>query len=261
MIKLTIALTAILLTTQVSYAQTRVNGIQTPQFTQQQNKDASDFIRRRLDNAHQKGQKVVTIPAGVYTISKPLPIYNNMTIRGAGANKTILKNSDSNGPKIMFSTEVAGTETPKNITIENIGFDSNGFNRDSFLAVIVITGKSFNAQASNIRIRNNRFFDSVFDRQNPSTQLNCDRGLKTCEQKVKQRQYIVALNVDGLWVTDNKLSGGGRIKIGRPGRNIYIRRNTLNFVNDNAITFVNNGGTAKPQRHFASQKMSLSPIT
>lgn len=206
--------------------------------------DSTTYIRGLIEDAHRKGQKVVNIPAGTYTIFKPLPLYSNMTLRGAGSHKTILKNSGANGPKIMFSTQIAGVETPKNIKITNIGFDSNGFNREDFLAVIAITGQSVKAQASNIRIQNNRFYDSVFDRVNP-TDLDCDIGLVSCSKNVKQRQYILVLNVDGLWVTDNQLSGGGRIKVGRPGRNIYVQRNTLNFVNDNAITFVNNGNNCR----------------
>jgi hypothetical protein len=51
---------------------------------------------------------------------------------------------------------------------------------------------------------------------------------------------VLIQKVDGVWVEDNQMSGGGRIKVGGHslGRNMYIRDNVLDFVNDNAITIV-----------------------
>ena len=52
------------------------------------------------------------------------------------------------------------------------------------------------------------------------------------------RDNIVVLNVDCVKVVQNVLSGGGRIKVGRPGRNMLVANNSIDFVNDNAITVV-----------------------
>jgi hypothetical protein len=46
------------------------------------------------------------------------------------------------------------------------------------------------------------------------------------------------LNCEQCWVSENHLSEGGRIKVGRPGRRVVIRDNVLEHVNDNAITVV-----------------------
>jgi hypothetical protein len=51
-----------------------------------------------------------------------------------------------------------------------------------------------------------------------------------------QRQYVALLNCRDCVVTGNHLTEGGRIKVGRPGRNIRIRSNVVENANDNAIT-------------------------
>ena len=58
----------------------------------------------------------------------------------------------------------------------------------------------------------------------------------------RQRQYIAILNTEDVLVENNHLSEGGRIKVGRPGRRIVIRNNTLHNINDNGITVVDQGG-------------------
>ena len=53
-----------------------------------------------------------------------------------------------------------------------------------------------------------------------------------------QRQYVVLLHAWDVLIEHNRLSEGGRIKAGRPGRRIVIQHNTLHNINDNGITVV-----------------------
>jgi hypothetical protein len=144
----------------------------------------------------------------------------------------------------MFQTT---SPDPINISVIGCGFDSNGWNGKDFLSVL-----SFKAgdrkkdevsdhKVSKISIRNNRFFDS-----DPPGRADCDLGQDECA--TLQRQYVVALDVErdrarkskyGLVVEDNTLSDGGRIKA--RGADMVIRRNHLDFINDNGITIVDRG--------------------
>lgn len=178
-------------------------------------------------------------PAGIYYVSEVLPLYSDTHLRCAGADQTIFKNSGGSrtGTSKMLSTKDAEVPAPENIEIEHCGFDVNGWNRSDFLNWIQI--QTFGGldgaekRVRNIHIRDNRFFDSDFPGQ-----TNCDRTQDTCV--TRQRAYISVQRVDGVWIEDNHLSGGGRIGAGGLGlgRNMYIRHNVIEFVNDNAITIV-----------------------
>lgn len=200
--------------------------------------DDTAAVTQWLEQANQSKGAELLAPPGVYYISQSLPLYSHTTLRCSGAENTVFKNTgrSKNGASNLFSTQTAQVAAPTSITIEDCGFDANGWNLKDFLSVISILGLE---PARNISIRNNRFFDSVFDTLSP-TKMNCDRGQDACE--ILQRQYILVLNPDGAWIEHNRLSGGGRIKVGRPGQNFYIRHNQIDLVNDNAITIVDDNG-------------------
>jgi hypothetical protein len=54
----------------------------------------------------------------------------------------------------------------------------------------------------------------------------------------QQRQYIVLLGFDSVKVQNNRLTEGGRIKVGRPGKRLIITGNHVRDVNDNGISMV-----------------------
>jgi hypothetical protein len=62
--------------------------------------------------------------------------------------------------------------------------------------------------------------------------------IKVTYQAVRQRQHIAFLGAAEVFIENNILTHGGRIKCGRPGNRIIIQGNTLQDVNDNAITVV-----------------------
>lgn len=213
-----------------------------------------------LKQANQPKGADLSVPPGVYYISQSLPLYSHTNLRCDGAETAIFKNTGRSrtGATGILSTKTAGSTAPTNITIENCGFDSNGWNLKDFLSVISIFGSE---PAREISIRNNHFFDSVFDRRSPIA-MNCDRGQDACE--ILQRQYILVLNVDGAWIEHNRLSGGGRIKVGRPGRNFYIRHNQIDLVNDNAITVVDdngNDGCARARTPCITEQVEITDNT
>lgn len=205
-------------------------------------------------------------PAGVYYLSKvpvgsALLIGSKTRIEGAGADLTIFKNAGgaSTGLPTLFlscAATVCGTArycandpgcnaAPERIHITGCGFDMNGLNFADFTDVLGIAGNYVSmTPARDIRIANNRFFDSVYD-ANPSLATeDCDLYLDQCA--TRQRQHVSVTNARDVLIEDNDLSGGGRIKAGGPGTNITIRRNHVNFVNDNAITVVQSASPSAP---------------
>ena len=116
------------------------------------------------------------------------------------------------------------------VHIEGCDFDVNG-NPANFLTVIGINPGTA-TRSKNVEIKNNRFYDSKIP------------GLMSGAQ----RQYVLLLNCDFCSVIGNRLTEGGRIKVGRPGSDITISDNILENVNDNAISVVDNNGGGISER-------------
>jgi hypothetical protein len=130
---------------------------------------------------------------------------------------TIFRNNGGTG---IFLVSPAAL---RDVTIENCSFDVNG-STENFLAVISINPTTVET-SEHIRVRDNRFFDSAI------------AGARS-EQ---QRQYVLIINCRYCLVEGNRLSEGGRIKIGQPGQYVVVRKNQIDNANDNAITVVDAG--------------------
>ena len=146
---------------------------------------------------------------GTFLYNGAATLFSGAHIRCAGPGATLFKNTGGSGT--LFQTTV----NIQDVVIENRGFDVNG-NPASFLTVIGMNGGT----AQNIHIRGNRIYDSTILGQTSA----------------QQRQYVLITNCSNCWVENNWLSEGGRIKLGRPGTQLFIRNNVVNKVNDNAIT-------------------------
>jgi hypothetical protein len=208
--------------------------------------DDTVAVRTWLQEADRPGGAALFAPAGVYYINQvdlfgvggaegsySLPLYNDTHLRCAGQTITTFKNTgrSATGPAAMFR---AAAPAPANIVIENCGFDWNGWNSQDFASMVIITPHTEpEAATQNIYIRRNKFFDSNL----PGIE-GCDFGQDECA--TRQRHHILVQRVDGVWIEHNLMSGGGRIKAGGAGlgRNMYIRHNVLDLVNDNGITIV-----------------------
>lgn len=162
-------------------------------------------------------------PRGVYYITASLVAKSKTNWLGEGGTYSVVKGSGIIGT--LINDDDSNME---DVIIDSMGFDFNGFNTTDFA-----TALSFNATShTRFRIVNNRIFDSNY----PG------------DGAVKQRQgiFIGSLNTD-IWVLNNDLSAGARIKVGRGGRNVFIRSNKLNFINDNGITMAMRGTAALPE--------------
>ena len=186
--------------------------------------------------------------------SMSLTIPNNVTMRCQSSTKTTFKSTGGSqtGSSKMFR---AHEPSPTNITVQSCGFDANGWNLDDFFTVLNLNAggePDLSPKGENIRVLNNRFFDS-----DPPGELGCDNDQDKCA--TRQRQYIVvqgAVGVEnppgvmvrpGVIVEGNELRNGGRIKTG--GHDLsswnFIRNNTVDFINDNGITIVQRGGVTR----------------
>lgn len=224
-------------------------------------------VRRWLGEANRPGGARLFAPAGVYYINQAqlggvggsegsysLPIYNNTSIRGAGAALTTFRNAGGpvTGVGVMFRSADA---RPENIVITAAGFDWNGWNSVDYGSVLLVRPHSGMSVSRNIHISGNRFFDSRFpgleggDRSQDSSQT-------------RQRHHLMVYGPDGLWVENNNMSGGGRIKAGSNilNRNIYIRNNVLDFVNDNGITLATMGAGVTENVTITGNTI-INPIT
>ncbi len=182
----------------------------------------------------------LAIPNHTHIHCAPGVIFKN-----SGRSRTGLSKMFTHIPK--FTRTVAATD----ILIDGCAFDANGWNPVDFFDILAFGGTQSNP-ANNITVTRNHFFDSQIPSNDPNHYrlAGCFQGQDACT--TLQRHYINISRADGVRVTDNTLEGGGRIKVGGPGRNILIARNSIGFVNDNAITVVDQrkpGGRNVLERH------------
>jgi hypothetical protein len=210
--------------------------------------DDTDAIQRWLNTASPSVHLVA--PAGIYFMSRARNLVSNTWLTCENPEQVIFKSTgrSKDTGKLFVSENIATPQAavPEHMVIEQCGFDANGWNRSDFLSLISISGEQTPCRlnqcqaARDIHIQDNKFFDSM-----PPPQTDCDLNQDACA--TRQRHYILVTFVDGVWIENNHLSHGGRIKVGRPGRNMHILNNHLDFVNDNAITIVDTIGSMNEQ--------------
>lgn len=156
-------------------------------------------------------------PAGTYYYQSHATLYSGMHLRCADPATVIFRRAGGTG---LFLT---AADAVHDVTIARCGFDVRGATAE-FLTVLAINPPS-GGTSTNIHVRRNRVYDSAIMGTMPA----------------QQRQYVLLLNCNNCRVDGNHLSEGGRIKLGRPGRELYIRDNIVERANDNAITVVDIG--------------------
>lgn len=165
-------------------------------------------------------------PSGIYLISASIIAKSNTNWQGEGGNSSIIKNNGT----VRFMVNDDDTNMT-DVTIDGLGFDYNGYNALNFGTAMSFNGLSH----TRFRIVNNRVFDSNYP------------GNAT----VNQRQGLFIGNrPEYVWVQGNDFSHGARIKVGRGGKNIFIKNNKLEYINDNAITMAMDGTVASPTGDF-----------
>lgn len=176
--------------------------------------DHTECISAWIDAGRQAPDRTLRGSPGAYFYRDPIVPYSGMHLECAGADQTTFRNIGGASKGIFLKAA-----SPVNdVRIEKCGFDVNGSTVD-FLAIIDISPDDA-APSSNIRVRKNRMYDSAIP-----------GGMSAA-----QRQYILLINCNNCQVEENHLTEGGRIKVGRPGRQITIRKNIVEHANDNAIT-------------------------
>lgn len=175
---------------------------------------------RWLSDARTQG-KHLTVSQGTYVYSKGIEIFAPFHLQCQDTSATF--QATNNAHDLFVLSENWGVEPAggwRDISIAQCGFDLRG-STANFAGVISLIGGRYPIQ--HVTIRGNRIYDST----------QPGRMYTTSD---KQRQYIGVIYARQVLVEDNFLSEGGRIKLGRPGAHIHVRRNVLHNVNDNAIT-------------------------
>jgi parallel beta-helix repeat protein len=157
---------------------------------------------------------LVCVPPGTYLLSSALALKSNTYLKGVGPG-SLFKRSAAGSETLFYSEGVSG------VTIESISLDLNGagIGQPKDFA----TGIAFRSQSSNIRIRDTRIFD----------------GTGTT---VRGRHAILVLESNHVWIEDNYVSDGLRIKAGGVGDRLVIRNNFIEEPNDNGITIATHVG-------------------
>lgn len=165
-------------------------------------------------------------PKGVYYITATLTVRSKANWLGEGGSYSVVK-----GDGVISTLVNDDNSNMEDVTVDGLGFDFNGYNTANFG-----TAMSFNAIGhTRFRIVNTRVFDSAYP------------GDATTKQR--QGLYIGGPNQD-IWVLNNDFSAGARIKVGRGGKNVFIKNNKLFYINDNAITMAMIGTAAAPVGDF-----------
>lgn len=197
--------------------------------------------------------------------SASLTIASGVTMR-CQSQKTVFKSSggSATGISSMFRAEAVA---PFDITVKSCSFDANGWNREDFLTMMDLGASEPPHHATNIRIENNRFFDSNPPGRDPCLgdvpcatpvgQYGCDIDQDDCD--TRQRQHILVRGAvgtesapdvmakPGAIIDRNRLTHGGRIKAGgfTKAAWIFITNNTVDFINDNGITIAQREGVTE----------------
>ncbi|NRA68198.1 MAG: hypothetical protein HRU19_27185 [Pseudobacteriovorax sp.] len=195
--------------------------------------DATNCARQWLQTARENG-KHLYVSAGTYVLSRSLELHSHMSVFCSSPTQAVFRKSQGTSyPVFVKAKQLDGPI--EQVTIENCGFDMNG-DKKNFASVIRMK------HAEHITIRDNQFFDSTN---------------RKSHERSQQRQYIVVLRAKDILIEGNRLSHGGRIKVGRPGSRILIRNNHLDFVNDNGITVVSRSGATSDIRDNITEDLII----
>ena len=183
-------------------------------------------LARWINDAKKLGKHLYVSP-GTYHFSDGTAIFEGFHLQCADPTRAIFKAiNNANDLFVLAPNWVSESNAPwQDISIENCGFDFNG-STAHFASFISFVGGTLPIQY--VTVRGNKFFDNTMDHR-----------LYTSSDP--KRQYIAILKAEDVLIEDNALSEGGRIKVGRPGRRLIIRANTLKGISENGITVVDNG--------------------
>lgn len=167
----------------------------------------------------------VHVPRGTYLVSGVLALKSDTYLKGEGQGSLFKRKSD--GDETLFLSDgVTG------VTMESIAIDLNGAGHGqnknfasgiAFRALEIPPPHHRIISCYNIRIRDIKVFDST-------------------GTTVLGRHAILTLHCNGVWIEDNHVSHGLRIKAGGVGDRLIIRNNLVDEPNDNGITIATHEG-------------------
>jgi hypothetical protein len=176
-------------------------------------------------------RKDLYVSPGTYYYSRSWVLWNGVRLKCANPDTTVFKSNSRNVGIIFGVSPQWGPGNAQNLDIsfEDCGYDLNGAVEGKHTAILYVLGNSY-GPAQYVTIRGNKMYDSAM-----TGTMNSGRD--------NQRSYINGNNGSADWLIENNhLSEGGRIGIGGSDKHrLVIRNNTLDNINDNAITISNSG--------------------
>jgi hypothetical protein len=206
--------------------------------------DDTACIGRWIGDAAKQGKHLYVSP-GTYIYSKGRAIFSGFHLQCASPTQVTFKaiNNASNLFVLAPNSVAEGNAPWQDISIENCGFDFNG-STAHFAGFIALTGGTWPIQY--VTVRGNK----MFDRTMAGRPYTFDDPM---------RQHIGIINSTDVLVENNVLSQGSRIKVGRPGRRIVIRANTVNDPSENGIT-VSDKGSGLSSDILIENNMITAPL-
>jgi parallel beta-helix repeat protein len=152
------------------------------------------IIQREIDALRDKGG-VVQLEARTYIVTRAIVLYDNITLKGAGRDRTIIRLADGANPdpvdgRIPFANrciirnenydELAAPQGNHDITIRDLTIDGNAEN-NLYVGEGILLSNCYNYRIENVRVRNCRGFAGIYT--NP-----CHLAAR---RKIKYRNYIL----------------------------------------------------------------------
>ncbi|WP_284977722.1 glycosyl hydrolase family 28-related protein [Arthrobacter sp. fls2-241-R2A-200] len=162
--------------------------------------DTSTQLQHLIDSASSDGGAIVTLPAGTFTLNRPLILKSNVALKGAGASTVVkagpdfLKSKGPFGGHPLITTNGAQNVTISQLTADQSGDELDGNSSGRLSEYLVDVRNSSNAVIDSIRTRN-PFTYSIAVVSSSNFCLRNNDTLVTSSGKYDQ--------LDGIHITDS----------------------------------------------------------
>ncbi|UZR97139.1 glycosyl hydrolase family 28-related protein [Chondrinema litorale] len=173
--------------------------------------DDTKAFKNALNSIGFGGQ--VCVPSGTYLISSTLSLKSNTTLSGEGFSSLIKRTRE---------TSIFVSDSVSNVIVENLAIDFNGLEIPENANRLFANAIAFREHSKNITIRNINIFDSQ------SNDVCCVHA-------------ILVRQCENVWIENNLIEGGSRIKAGGIGNKLIIKNNIVTDAYDNGITIADEG--------------------
>lgn len=188
-------------------------------------------IQDKIDAVAEKGG-IITLKSGTYIINKPIILYPNITLKGAGMDKTLLWQADGIGECVLGAYGTAIPYRPSHdITIRDLTIDGNAeHNINPVKGCGIRLEGTYNYKIENVHVRNSAGFGGIYT--NTFDYYKATPGNK--------KSYIENCIVETSRTGRDGLYGHGIYVTSMGNNNVVIKDNILRKNNGSGIFIEDN---------------------